>query len=179
MKKLLLVAVLLSAFTAVAQVARPERPERPSPFRSPYDSPTGETYRRFQAAENTMSSGFYWLDKAIENRNFAEYEFGEFKKVLKEGYDSLLKNSRGLIGEAEKMASDKLSKRFESEAQINIGDIVPLGVGEETATSITMSTLATRWKQETGISWFYGPKFCVLFVCFSMPVWGVDTSRQN
>lgn len=62
MKKLLLVAVLLSAFTAVAQVARPERPERPSSFRSSYDSPASETYRRFQAAENTTNSGFYWLD---------------------------------------------------------------------------------------------------------------------
>jgi len=62
MKKLLLVAVLLSAFTAVAQVARPVRPERPSSFRPSYDSPTSETYRRFQAAENAMDSGFYWLD---------------------------------------------------------------------------------------------------------------------
>jgi len=62
MKKLLLVAVLFSAFTVVAQMSRPERPERPSSFRPSYGSPTSETYRRFQAVENTMDSGFYWLD---------------------------------------------------------------------------------------------------------------------
>jgi len=62
MKKILLAAVLLSALTAVAQVSRPERPERPSSYRPSYDSPTSEEYRRFQAAENAMDAGFYWLD---------------------------------------------------------------------------------------------------------------------
>ena len=64
MKKLLLVAVLLSAFTAVAQESRPVRP----PVRLPsYAPPASETYRRFQAVENPADSGFYWLDTRTGN----------------------------------------------------------------------------------------------------------------
>jgi hypothetical protein len=37
-------------------------PERPSSFRPVYDSTTSEIYRRFQAVENPIDSGLYWLD---------------------------------------------------------------------------------------------------------------------
>ncbi|MEI8206415.1 MAG: hypothetical protein WCG03_06015 [Kiritimatiellales bacterium] len=59
MKKLLLSAALLSALAAVAEKAQPERT---GPFRPAYDSPTSETFRRYEAVENTKGAGFYWID---------------------------------------------------------------------------------------------------------------------
>jgi hypothetical protein len=63
MKKLLLSAVLLSAFTAVAQLPQAAKPERPTAPTTSNESPEGGC-RRFQAVELPGAAGFYWLDSA-------------------------------------------------------------------------------------------------------------------
>jgi hypothetical protein len=63
MKKMLLSAVILTAFTALAQTPQPAPAEhRPATYRPPYEPPLTEEDKRFQSCESTGDSGFYWLD---------------------------------------------------------------------------------------------------------------------
>lgn len=64
MKKLLLSAVLLAAFTAGAQTIRstPVQPVLVQPSSSDASSYAVEEKTRFQACESTGNTGFFWID---------------------------------------------------------------------------------------------------------------------
>jgi len=80
--------------------------------------------------------------KELETFSIAKYQFKEARKAMRSQYESLFEKNRESIDKIMGQAGQAISKRIDAEVTLDIGDIVPLGIDFETASSITASQLA-------------------------------------
>lgn len=79
--------------------------------------------------------------KKLETFSLAKYQFKEVRTAMRSQYDSLFEEHRESIDKIVGQAGQAISKRIDAEVALDIGDIVPLGIDFETASSITASQL--------------------------------------
>ncbi|MBN2182244.1 MAG: hypothetical protein JW715_10045 [Sedimentisphaerales bacterium] len=79
--------------------------------------------------------------KEMEAISFTKYQFKEIREMLRSQFDSMFEERRDLIDKLTDQTSHALSNRFNEEIDFDVGDIVPLGIDSETASSITASLL--------------------------------------
>ena len=80
-------------------------------------------------------------NKTFEGLSLAKHQFKEIREVMRKQYDSVFQEKRDLIDQMTKKAGDALSKSFNAEIGLEIGEVVPLGVDSDTTSSITISQL--------------------------------------
>jgi hypothetical protein len=77
----------------------------------------------------------------FEKKVFSTNEFSEFRKLIRKQQDSSTLISQDKIDALTKKGSENLSNRYNADISFEINGTVPLGVSNETANSIAISTL--------------------------------------
>lgn len=102
----------------------------------------GDVDRLIQSKATALDS--YMMvhsSKKLETFSLAKYQFKEVRTATRSQYDSLFEKHRESIDKIMGQAGQAISKRIDAEVALDIGDIVPLGIDFETASSITASQL--------------------------------------
>ena len=78
----------------------------------------------------------------FEDINMSLNQFSEMRKGIRKDVESSKLISQKKINALTKLGSQKLSERYDSDISFEINESIQLGINNETATSISMSTLA-------------------------------------